>query len=152
MTTTLISSLLPNNTVIRGEGWIVSEIDEYEWQSEMTQNPVIDTENMAFRRGRRAGGHALDAMLHAFNTLAEGSNDWHQNIKPHPLDKKYPHVCFECKKPLKFEELFQANTKDEYYKFGGCFNMPLYRRLKKLWRSQIIEFYCCNCYKLQIIW
>ena len=65
-------------------------------------------------------------------------------FKPHILDKKYPHVCFKCKKSLKFGELFMANRKDHY--FNHRFDIPLYRKLKKLWRSQVIEFYCCECY------
>ncbi len=57
------------------------------------------------------------------------------------LDIKYPHVCFKCKKKLKFKELFNANRKNCY-----SFDMPLYRKLKKLWRSQVVEFYCCECF------
>ncbi len=72
--------------------------------------------------------------------------------KPHPLDVKYSHVCYSrfCGKQLRFEELFQANTKNEYYRNGGCFDIPLYRKLKKLWRSKDVEFFCCTCFKLQI--
>ncbi len=51
------------------------------------------------------------------------------------LDTKYPHVCFSCKKELKFKELWNRNV-----------SMGV-KRLKKLWKSQVIEFYCCECFK-----
>lgn len=51
------------------------------------------------------------------------------------IDKKYPHICFRCKKPLKFMELRAANRdKEESY-------------LKNLWELEGIEFFCCTCYK-----
>ncbi|KKM15856.1 hypothetical protein LCGC14_1691830 [marine sediment metagenome] len=75
-------------------------------------------------------------------------------IKPHPLDVKYPHICFNCKRGLKFEELFHANKREinqgliagHHYSDLLKFDMPLYRSLKKLWRSQVVEFYCCKCF------
>lgn len=68
------------------------------------------------------------------------------SIKPkvHHLDKKFPHVCFKCKKELKFEELFVANSS-----FINHFDMPLYRKLKNWWKSRFIEFYCCECYNIE---
>ena len=83
-------------------------------------------------------------------TVVENEERWTHLTKPHPLDRRYPHSCFNCKRGLKFLELFQANTKNKYYRNGGCFDMPLYRKLKKLWRSKDIEFYCCTCFKLQV--
>ncbi len=81
-------------------------------------------------------------------------------LNPHILDKKYPHSCYnpDCKKSLYFEELYNTNmriVKDtDTIGYGNFvrymdFDMPLYRRLKKLWRSPIIEFYCCDCYNFK---
>lgn len=51
------------------------------------------------------------------------------------LDEKYPHKCRGCNKELYFAELLLANPelKPEY--------------VKKLWKSQSVEFYCCSCYR-----
>ncbi len=65
------------------------------------------------------------------------------------LDTKYPHECFNsnCHRPLIFRELFAANNGIYDLNVGyKAFNMPLYRKLKRLWKSQIVEFYCCNCF------
>ncbi len=72
------------------------------------------------------------------------------------LDIKYPHVCFKYKEKLTFKELFNANRRKENYKKDFTFpngdlryldfDMPLYRKLKALWRSQVVEFYCCKCF------
>lgn len=63
-----------------------------------------------------------------------------------PLDVKYPHVCFKCKTPIIFEELFNANRRNhEFRKLQ--FDMPLYRSLKKLWKSKYVEFFCCTCHR-----
>ena len=123
MANTIISDLLRTDSVnTSGEGWIVFEREN---------EPIYDGE-----------------------TRVETCWGNHSN-KPHPLDRRYPHVCFECKKPLKFEELFRANiylyNPKHIRRFDTIdFDMPLYRRLKKLWRSQVIEFFCCNCFKLQV--
>ncbi len=103
-----------------------------------------------YHRNTTTENDVLDSILHPIPySITEVRN----KIKPHPLDRRYPHFCFECKKPLKFEELFDANI--TYYNSPNAiwrrsklnFDMPLYRKLKKLWRSQVIEFYCCNCYR-----
>ncbi len=60
--------------------------------------------------------------------------------KKHILDRKYPHVCFECQTPLKFQELLDANSCTAFL------DVDMYKRMKKLWRSRVIEFYCCLCY------
>ncbi len=69
------------------------------------------------------------------------------------LDIKYPHVCFKCKDKLTFKELFDANRNiygdNSYPPLSDQtinFDMPNYRKLKKLWRSQVVEFYCCECF------
>jgi hypothetical protein len=53
-----------------------------------------------------------------------------------PMDEKYPHTCHQCSKPLKFLEMCNANTKME----------P--DHLKKLWKSQAVEFLCCRCFTI----
>ncbi|KKN56965.1 hypothetical protein LCGC14_0566870 [marine sediment metagenome] len=63
------------------------------------------------------------------------------------LDIKYPHVCFKCKTNLTFKELFDANRKNglECINYFRDFDMPLYRKLKRLWKSEYVQFYCCEC-------
>ncbi len=109
-----------------------------------------------------ANTHASDALLHSIYITSNNPNSmiWlrlrdamqpgdpiyvtHDSIWTHKtkhiLDIKYPHVCFKCKKSLCWKELYAANCD------GIVFNMPVYKRLKKLWRSKVIEFYCCECY------
>lgn len=94
-----------------------------------------DTEEH-FRIDMESGGRAL--------VLPRGCDvHWIGGVrsKPHILDNKYPHVCFECKRELKWVELYTANCEDIR------FNMYAYRKLKKLWKSQVVEFYCCNCFQ-----
>ena len=62
------------------------------------------------------------------------------------LDIKYPHICFKCKRKLKFIELYGINRE-----YSEAFNMPLYKRLKKLWKSPYVEFYCCVCFNLNAL-
>lgn len=52
------------------------------------------------------------------------------------LNKEFPHNCFnpECKIPLYFHELLNANPKIDK------------DHLEKLWKSKYVQFYCCNCY------
>ncbi len=82
--------------------------------------------------------------------LPNSASDWLRIPPTHILDRRYPHVCFECKKLLKFEELFLANMGTGGPVMYANFDMPLYRRLKKLWRSRDVQFFCCNCFKVQI--
>lgn len=51
------------------------------------------------------------------------------------LDVDYPHKCFKCKKELYFEELCRANKNIDR------------KQLKDWWKSNIVEFYCCSCYR-----
>ncbi len=68
---------------------------------------------------------------------------WHS--KKHILDINYPHSCFICKEALYWEELFSVNMEIQEWSRG---NYKTYKQIKKLWRSQVIEFYCCNCFNL----
>ena len=88
--------------------------------------------------GPRTSYDALDAAIHAMGVLPVKEK--------HILDIKYPHVCFKCKKPLFWSELYDANTKPISINeiFDGDYK--IYKKLKNLWRSQVIEFYCCHCY------
>ena len=55
-------------------------------------------------------------------------------VKKSKIDKIYPHVCFKCKRALRFAEMCTANlNEDKEY-------------LKKLWELEEIEYYCCECY------
>lgn len=87
-------------------------------------------------------------------SINQGSGwEWIETPKPHILDTKYPHVCFKCKRELKFRELYDANNVNEmifytpYMKELLGYNVPLYRKLKKWWKSRVIEFYCCQCFR-----
>ena len=62
------------------------------------------------------------------------------------LNTKYPHVCFKCKRELRFIELYGINRE-----YSEAFNIPLYKRLKKLWKSPYVEFYCCVCFNLNAL-
>lgn len=68
-----------------------------------------------------------------------------RRIKTHPMDKKYPHTCFKCGKSLRWTELLSSNG---LYKHGGIRDniYEQYKHFKKLWRSKVIQFYCCLCY------
>ncbi len=55
-------------------------------------------------------------------------------VKKSKIDKEYPHVCFRCRRPLLFTEMYAANKEKDK------------DRLKKLWKLEEIEFYCCTCY------
>lgn len=51
-------------------------------------------------------------------------------------DKKYPHKCFQCKQILQYKHALgkaqeQGFTEEQH---------------KKMWKSAIVEYYCCNCY------
>lgn len=62
----------------------------------------------------------------------------------HRLDVKHPHKCFGCKKDLGWVELFNRNS----ISFFDVFN---YRRLKKLWKAPIVNFFCCICFRKEYI-
>ena len=74
----------------------------------------------------------------------------------HELDKKYPHVCFGCKSELSWEELLDRNI-SLWRKEVPIGNTKLKtinidtRYLEKLWKSCIVEFYCCGCFKFEQI-
>lgn len=98
---------------------------------------------------------------------AGGNIEWISpfiKVRQHRLDVKYPHRCFKCKKPLLWLELYDANVDHvvvrrviysfdshlpvrTYHCLGLKWNFKAYKRLKKLWRSQVVEFYCCFCFK-----
>ncbi len=73
-----------------------------------------------------------------------------------PMDKNYPH---ECASPdhkghpqIWWKELVDQNWHicegiDNNYKYTG---IEGYIQLKKLWRSKVIQFYCCRCYNIEM--
>ncbi len=66
---------------------------------------------------------------------SEHSETEYHHVKKSRIDEKYPHICFNCKRELRFEEMCAVNTnKDKDH-------------LKKLWKLEEIEFYCCSCFK-----
>ncbi|KKM14449.1 hypothetical protein LCGC14_1705990 [marine sediment metagenome] len=60
--------------------------------------------------------------------------------KPDKMDVKYPHVCYGCHNKLKFSHLCSRNLKSDHSNE---------KHLKKLWKSAVVEFYCCECYGKQ---
>ncbi len=84
-------------------------------------------------------GGALEIIAHESLPQAVYTNT---STKKHGLDIKYPHVCFKCKKDLYWVELFYANARSS---FRG-WDFKTYKKLKRLWRSKVVEFYCCKCY------
>lgn len=50
-------------------------------------------------------------------------------------DKKYPHICYACKKPLQYKH---ALGKAKQQGFSE-------EQFKKIWKSEAVEFYCCFC-------
>jgi len=77
-----------------------------------------------------------------------------REIRKDPLDVKYPHMCFNpnCKRKLNFKELWEANAKEIFvnnkvHHGRRKWDFECYLRMKKLWRSQVIQFYCCDCFR-----
>ena len=70
----------------------------------------------------------------------------------HPLDTKYPHECYYCGRELYFKELLDRNAKITQKGIRGIrglkvsYDYAKYKHLKKLWRSKVVQFYCCRCY------
>lgn len=60
--------------------------------------------------------------------------------KKHQLDEDYPHICYKCKKKLKYLEAWKEvkETKMTEEKF------------QHLWELEQIEFYCCSCYDREV--
>ena len=91
----------------------------------------------------------IDNILHRPVTRS-GSFRYSTNInispKQHPLDIKYPHKCFGCGTPLSWYELLTANLPHLFRAIFTKKNYEKYKRLKKLWRSNFIQFYCCDCF------
>ena len=84
---------------------------------------------------------------HAFVLPRDDTLEWIGPPRPkhsNHLDIKYPHICFKCKRKLKFIELYGINRE-----YSEAFNMPLYKRLKKLWKSEFVKFYCCTCFTME---
>ena len=115
-------------------------------------DPPCHNNEVIYVSGRQ-NPHVLDSFSRAiFYQETIGDRPWSlipAHEEKHLLDINYPHVCFRCKKPIYWRELFLANR--ERTKGGRMleFNMPLYRKLKKLWKSQIVEFYCCECFNIK---
>lgn len=80
-------------------------------------------------------GHQMIAFPR--RSLIEVRGTWGNSVLLNPkhiLDENHPRVCFNCEKELKFIELKLINSDYEY------------KHLEKLWKSDNIRFYCCECY------
>ncbi len=74
------------------------------------------------------------------------------SYKPkHILDIHYPHKCHKCKTPLYWVELYHANVNHIVYNRARDMSLQWdfkkYKELKELWRSKVVQFYCCECYR-----
>lgn len=58
------------------------------------------------------------------------------SIVPNKYDKKYPHICFECKQKLQYKHAL-GKAKDQGF---------TEEQHKKMWKSAVVEYYCCTCY------
>lgn len=54
--------------------------------------------------------------------------------------EKYEHVCFDCKKTLKYEHVYKKAYE------GGMTE----QQFNHIWRSKYVEFYCCSCYNIHM--
>ena len=92
----------------------------------------------------------MDAFSHIAVSL--GRNDFVGrpifSAKVGPLDTKYPNKCFKCKKDSHFHELLNRNAS-----IGGIirrgvnfYDYKEYKKLKKMWKSKYVQFYCCFCF------
>lgn len=78
------------------------------------------------------------------NDLAEGTGIPREQLLQIPIpevdipkyDKKYPHICFKCKQKLQYKHAL-GKAKDKGY---------TEEQHKKMWKSAIVEYYCCRCY------
>lgn len=55
---------------------------------------------------------------------------------PNKYDKKYPHLCWKCKQPLQYNHALGKAKEKGFTE----------EQHKKMWKSAIVEYYCCNCY------
>jgi hypothetical protein len=86
------------------------------------------------------------------------------------MDRKYPHVCFQCKKELKYRHAYnQACDKYNIYR-KEAFDIPrlpnlsgmspdkalikdvkkshtFEKQFRKWWRSKYVQFLCCDCFR-----
>lgn len=58
------------------------------------------------------------------------------NSKGREQDEKYPHICYKCKKKLKYSEAWTEIKKTGMTE----------EKFDHLWELEEIEFYCCFCY------
>ena len=58
----------------------------------------------------------------------------------HKLDEDYPHICYKCKKKLKYLEAWHEVKKTKMTE----------EKFQHLWELEQIEFYCCSCYDKEV--
>lgn len=82
-------------------------------------------------------------------------------LRPDPLNKKYPHECYnpKCGYILTFKELLDRNARVSnpsylYDEYNNCvvkkslifYDYKTYKHLKQLWKCRHVRFLCCRCY------
>lgn len=60
--------------------------------------------------------------------------------KKHQLDEDYPHICYKCKKKIKYLEAWTEVKKTKMTE----------EKFQHLWELDQIEFYCCSCYNTAV--
>lgn len=121
-----------------------SEIDR--WHEEQMMQPRQEQETLD---EYNAGDDVIDAMSHA---LGELGVVW-RKPKDYIMDRKYPHTCFSCGKEIYYKHAFESfYKKNNYYHYcdprweAQAEQFKLNKRFKKIWKSPIVQFVCCDCH------
>jgi len=88
-------------------------------------------------------------------------DNWHSQPKKPLMDRKYPHICYECEKPIQYKHAHdEAKIKHEKYTDRcSCKTAEEWRikrakemydfekQFRKMWKSKYFRFFCCNCFR-----
>jgi len=139
------------------------------WFAEMIQNPVLPANphielHQEQENARQDYDDTIDAMAQAFNVIGFPTYEGKFKKKVPLMDRKYPHKCYECKKDLEYRHAYKSacgvydhpyliirkgtylTSKDWQMKMareGYAFE----KQFKKWWKSPIVKFMCCTCYR-----
>lgn len=118
-----------------------------------------------------SAGDYIATIRDAFGGIWNGT----MTIPKSKIDEKYPHTCHRCKKELRFKELTNAHSNvdleieffdnvlkryglhgdmiegsklEKYFISKGRSEYKKY--MKQLWKSSVVEFYCCSCYEKEL--
>lgn len=88
------------------------------------------------------GGIVMETAEQVINEITEGVNFVYRDmarpsIAPNKYDKDFPHQCFKCKQQLQYKHALGKAKQQGYTE----------KQHKKMWKSAIVEYYCCMCYE-----